>query len=556
MSYTSQENESPKTQMFLKPQRNGKDVEKNNTHLTPSQGVNTIDTSGYFEAPSLQEIEENRQQNIQDLNFHKPGEKTPGQQQKNNTGLPDQVKAGIEQLSGMSLDHVKVHYNSDKPAKLNAHAYAQGSNIHMAPGQERHIAHEAWHVVQQAQGRVAPTSQVSGEAVNDNPSLEHEADVMGEKALQLKIVKNIISPVPNSVPNMNNGTQDPRFIDKQSEIMVQQTELNTSNLSTAIPQVQQYQLTPIQKNSQDVRRDLTNNKYPRLKNWHTNLVEAVTNPGVSKALPNLVTCIICSVAEKDESIRRGVYDDLRKLLNRYNNNQIRYRIDLSLVPTLPAREIETTSEYLCCPDSPTREEMTQQEALINFNHIFDSAPQITLEDQRGNGQIIPVLDNFAQAGRAIRYQQYAQQTINPIPFTVQQGDLFTLFEYRQDYVANPLIQQGDAYRRDGQIGSWAQLIKLIDSTTTIQDIINIINGNVTTQATQIQLEVAGAMIADNKNGIQNWITVMNGLPLNTPIKKLLETEYQGFVNSRSYQTSNPQTGPNTSLGIPDYMDLE
>ena len=44
----------------------------------------------------------------------------------NNTGLPNQLKAGIESLSGMSMDHVKVHYNSDKPAQLNAHAYAQG----------------------------------------------------------------------------------------------------------------------------------------------------------------------------------------------------------------------------------------------------------------------------------------------------------------------------------------------------------------------------------------------------------------------------------------------
>ena len=54
----------------------------------------------------------------------------------NNTGLPDNLKSGIESLSGMSMDHVKVHYNSSQPAQLNAHAYAQGSEIHVAPGQE------------------------------------------------------------------------------------------------------------------------------------------------------------------------------------------------------------------------------------------------------------------------------------------------------------------------------------------------------------------------------------------------------------------------------------
>ncbi|MBI3712165.1 MAG: DUF4157 domain-containing protein [Burkholderiales bacterium] len=103
----------------------------------------------------------------------------------NNTGLPDNLKSGIESLSGMSMDHVKVHYNSPQPAQLNAHAYAQGSEIHVAPGQEQHVPHEAWHVVQQAQGRVRPTMQMkSGVAVNDDVGLETEADVMGAKAVE------------------------------------------------------------------------------------------------------------------------------------------------------------------------------------------------------------------------------------------------------------------------------------------------------------------------------------------------------------------------------------
>ena len=99
-------------------------------------------------------------------------------------GLPEHIKDGIESLSGMRMDHVKVHYNSAKPAQLNALAYAQGHDIHLGPGQERHLPHEAWHVVQQAQGRVKPTVQMkAGVAVNDNAELEREADVMGAKAL-------------------------------------------------------------------------------------------------------------------------------------------------------------------------------------------------------------------------------------------------------------------------------------------------------------------------------------------------------------------------------------
>jgi hypothetical protein len=108
-------------------------------------------------------------------------------QRKNNTGLPGQLKSGIENLSGHSMDDVKVHYNSAKPAQLSAHAYAQGTDIHIASGQEKHLPHEAWHVVQQKQGRVRPTLQMKGSVnINDDKGLEKEADIKGEEALQMK----------------------------------------------------------------------------------------------------------------------------------------------------------------------------------------------------------------------------------------------------------------------------------------------------------------------------------------------------------------------------------
>ncbi|MEA5567763.1 DUF4157 domain-containing protein [Anabaena sp. UHCC 0399] len=105
-------------------------------------------------------------------------------QPENKTGLPDQLKAGIEKLSGMAMDDVRVHYNSSKTAELQALAYTQGTDIHVAPGQEQHLPHEAWHVVQQKQGRVKPTIQTKGVGINDDEGLEKEADVMGAKAPQ------------------------------------------------------------------------------------------------------------------------------------------------------------------------------------------------------------------------------------------------------------------------------------------------------------------------------------------------------------------------------------
>ncbi len=99
----------------------------------------------------------------------------------NLTGIPDQTKENFENMSGFSFDDVRVHYNSSKPTKLQALAYTQGNEVHIAPGQEKHLGHELGHVVQQKQGRVQPTMQLQGVNVNDNEGLEREADEIGKK---------------------------------------------------------------------------------------------------------------------------------------------------------------------------------------------------------------------------------------------------------------------------------------------------------------------------------------------------------------------------------------
>jgi hypothetical protein len=110
----------------------------------------------------------------------------PGPDAPNQTGMPGPLKAAVESMSGMDLSGVRVHANSEMPASLGALAYAQGNDIHLASGQEHHLPHEAWHVVQQRQGRVAPTLQMQGVNINDDGGLEAEADRMGAKASQLK----------------------------------------------------------------------------------------------------------------------------------------------------------------------------------------------------------------------------------------------------------------------------------------------------------------------------------------------------------------------------------
>jgi len=127
---------------------------------------------GKFESVQLMEDEELMQGKFETAQRMEEEEPLQGKAADENSGLSAQLKTGIESLSGVSMDDVNVHYNSDKPAQMQAHAFAQGKDIHVAPGQEQHVPHEAWHIAQQAQGRVQPTTQVGGAQVNDDPSLE------------------------------------------------------------------------------------------------------------------------------------------------------------------------------------------------------------------------------------------------------------------------------------------------------------------------------------------------------------------------------------------------
>ncbi len=117
---------------------------------------------------------------------------------KQNSGggqdLPQPLQSGMERLSGLSLTDIRVHYDSEQPGLFGAHSFAQGRDIHLGPGRGDDLPHEAWHTVQQKQGRVPITRQFRDTGINDDPGLEREADVMGEKALQMK-VSNDVQPL-------------------------------------------------------------------------------------------------------------------------------------------------------------------------------------------------------------------------------------------------------------------------------------------------------------------------------------------------------------------------
>lgn len=121
----------------------------------------------------------------------KTAEKRPA---PNSTGIPTAMKRRFETASGFSLDDVRIHYHSERPGRIGALAYTQGTQVHIAPGQERHLPHELGHVVQQKQGLVRPTARLGGMPANLDPALERSASGIGSLAPSTPMPRAVSAP--------------------------------------------------------------------------------------------------------------------------------------------------------------------------------------------------------------------------------------------------------------------------------------------------------------------------------------------------------------------------
>lgn len=105
------------------------------------------------------------------------------------SSLPADVQAKMEQAFSVDFSAVRIHEGPEAKS-VGARAYAQGTDIHFAPGRydphspagQKLLGHELTHIVQQAQGRGRATTRIHGRPVNDDPMLEQEADDMGARA--------------------------------------------------------------------------------------------------------------------------------------------------------------------------------------------------------------------------------------------------------------------------------------------------------------------------------------------------------------------------------------
>ena len=98
--------------------------------------------------------------------------------------LADELRTSVEEQLGADFSAVRVHSSTPVLDTIGALAVTRGEHIYFAPGRyapesesgRSLLSHELTHVLQQRAGRVRPTTSVQGLPVNDDPSLEQEAD--------------------------------------------------------------------------------------------------------------------------------------------------------------------------------------------------------------------------------------------------------------------------------------------------------------------------------------------------------------------------------------------
>lgn len=188
-------------------------------------------------------------------------QQVPQQDQTNKpnlTGIPTQMKLDFERRSGLSFDDVRVHYNSDKPAQLQALAYTQGTQVYVGPGQERHLPHELGHVIQQKTQFIDRDIFWNNVPLNISPILEQQANnyIKGPLHIPQNQILNhfpIIqcctmdseeNPEKISEDSENDNNAMPSFTDVAEESFVSKTDIgefrDVNSMST--PQLKSKQL--------------------------------------------------------------------------------------------------------------------------------------------------------------------------------------------------------------------------------------------------------------------------------------------------------------------------
>ena len=152
-------------------------LDKNKSDLSHNNSVSQFKATANFSSLRNDTVRQAKMQS--EINSNQPVQRMTS----------DALKSSASQFFAHDFSDVNIVQQSTDAQNMGALAYAQGRDVHFAPGvlplqrlsrdQAMVAGHEFAHVVQQAEGRVPVTGTIQGKPLNDNKGLETEADNAG-----------------------------------------------------------------------------------------------------------------------------------------------------------------------------------------------------------------------------------------------------------------------------------------------------------------------------------------------------------------------------------------
>lgn len=223
-----------------------------------------------FGAQSINRLEDremNELQDIRSINYDEVGQMASGQfggmaptsseqqmdeqESINSTGIPDNLKAAVEYMSGYSLDHLRVHYNSDKPEALGMSTYTENEHLYVATGAEDFLARELWRVTEQLSAGAEVIQKDKEKAEKEKEEIEktdstyfevEDAAVQGELAKKLA-EQDIIEKVKQEI-NTAQDLQSTETLKEAQKQAIQAYMSQTPQSPITTPPTQEAATTP------------------------------------------------------------------------------------------------------------------------------------------------------------------------------------------------------------------------------------------------------------------------------------------------------------------------
>lgn len=437
-------------------------------------------------------------------------------------GLPAGIRAALERRSGMDLSDVRVHYNSPRPAELGALGYTRGSEIHIGPGQEKHIAHEAWHVVQQRQGRVRVTRSESGLPLNHDASLEREADAPAQASLAAPAVPAVLDRPGVGAPIQLKAEDVDRWLMKYRAKTEWVAEADWRKLLVVFAAWES-----LQKQADEFGGQTGAGSFRRqaVKTIKKSVIEALNSDGdISSAVRRrLVKAWNEGKAKKNQVAFKAppaldvafeeygdvpLWTPLSPLAERYQGAFNPLEIDeMSVESGSPPEKEKKKRKETGSGSEGSKKSKKKQNRKTKTVRTGKGASMQESE--------VPVVESAPEAALMIRSFQKQQAEI-PGGFKIIWGPgMFHRGAY-MDIVYSPLVPSGlGAFSREGSIESWQAILKQVPAKYWQQpaSFLRVVQAGLRGRAPsdpEIAL-VCGAMICDVKHGITVWIQLLSEL---------------------------------------------